>query len=378
MIIPPYDTRNDLRWAVEAVNSKEYSIIICEDLLAPQNPTLLAAGEDRIKRIVIIDDGLPSETKIRINKYFTSNNVEPSIILLPGGEECKRFNVLRDIMAKFVSLSLNRRTQPVLIFGGGAVLDVGSFASAIYRRGVPFIKIPTTLLSYIDASIGIKTAINLSDNKNLLGTFTPPLAVLLDAALLHSQNKADIVSGLGEIFKLAVGCDATLLEQLHSSASEFHKGDFNCVKVRQLLYNSIDIMLKELNNNIYEDQLTRAVDLGHTLSQALELNARGDCMRHGEAVAIDVIIAAIISARRGLLNFSDVERIILIAKKIDLPLELRGTTSSELWSSVCERTLHRGGKQRIPLPSPLGHCIFINDLTEYELNKAVSNYLSLI
>ena len=362
------------QWSVDASQSKTYAIRVCQSLLDPENPTLLEVGEDRKRRLVVVDKGLPDETVSRINRYFRLNLIDIHMIQVAGGERSKELGILQKLLDAFHSFDLNRRTQPIILFGGGAVLDVCSLAAGIYRRGVPFVKVPTTLLAYIDASVGVKTAINFADGKNLVGSFTPPTAVLLDTAFFQSQEPVEIISGLGEVLKLAVGCDATLLEHLRISAPEFHRGQFASSNVTALLWRSIDIMLRELQGNLFEDQLARAVDLGHSFSQTLELGNVGEAMRHGEAVAIDVIISSIISARRGLLGWAAVERIISTARVLQLPLSLRGVPLARLWRSVCERTLHRGGRQRMPLPGPLGHCHFIDDLTEDELQEAVVQF----
>ncbi len=150
----------------------------------------------------------------KINKYFKDAGVETKTVLLRGGEACKTMATVGKLVSSFEAFQLNRRTQPVIVFGGGAVLDVAGFAASIYRRGVPFIRIPTTLLAYVDASVGIKTGINFGVIKNLLGAFMPPYAVFLDRCFLNSLARKEVASGLGEILKLAVGCDATLIDAL--------------------------------------------------------------------------------------------------------------------------------------------------------------------
>src|SRR5262249_20264263 len=156
-------------WTIEAVRSSPYSILISEPLLAPENRSLFDAGEDKTRRLVVVDDGLPRHTVEEIRRYFSAHHVATEIIVIPGGEPCKCFDTVHTLIDAFLGFGLNRRTQPIIAFGGGAVLDVTGFAASIYRRGVPFIRVPTTLLAYVDASIGIKTAVNFGRFKNLVG-----------------------------------------------------------------------------------------------------------------------------------------------------------------------------------------------------------------
>lgn len=374
MKVHPDHANDGPQWTVDASQTKAYVVRSCQSLLDPENPILLDVGEDKQRRLVVFDNGLPDETVSRISDYFRIHDIEIHMVALAGGEKSKELNIVKTLLEEFHTFGLNRRTQPIILFGGGAVLDVCSFAASIYRRGVPFIKIPTTLLAYIDASVGVKTAINFAGGKNLVGSFTPPVAVLLDTTFLQSQPLVEIISGLGEVLKLAVGCDAALFTQLTALSHALHDKQFATKEVRSLLWRSIDLMLQELKGNLFEDQLARAVDLGHSFSQTLELNTLGEAMRHGEAVAIDVIISSIISAERGLLGWPIVEQILSTARMLQLPLSLRNVPPAHLWASVCERRLHRGGRQRFPIPGPLGHCNFIDDLTEDELRAAAVHF----
>lgn len=361
-------------WRVPAGRNLDYEIHIAEPLLDPGNPSLFETGRPGARRLVVFDGGLPGFVRDRIERYFLHYRVVAEFLTLPGGEPSKSFGTLQRLLADFDSFRLNRRTEPVIIVGGGAVLDVAGFAASVYRRGIPFVRVPTTLLSYVDASVGVKNGINVGHRKNLVGSFAPPLAVFLDTFFLASLDFAEIASGLGEILKLALGCDAPLLDMLEASEPAFRARHFADPAVRAILHRAIDLMLRELSGNLYEEDLCRVVDLGHTFSQVFEFAERGPGLRHGEAVAIDLNLTAIIAKHRGLLSETEAARLARLTTFLGLPMHIPHPDPDRLWESVVERTAHRGGQQRFPIPVRLGECTFINDLRHDEVARALQEF----
>lgn len=370
------ENREKRNWSVSTNLNCVYEIRTAEPLLDPSNRALIDVGESRNRRLIVVDDGVPSFFRDQIERYFAVNAVTAEIIIVHGGEACKSFETVQRLIGVFESFGLNRRTEPVIVFGGGALLDVVGFSSSIYRRGIPVVRVPTTLLSYIDASVGLKTGINFGNGKNLVGSFTPPLAVFLERSFLSWLPDREIGSGLGEILKLAVGCNADLISALETNGAKFRAKDFADENVREILFRSIDIMLDELAPNAYERDLCRVVDLGHTFSQVLEMAPEEEALRHGEAVAIDVNLAALVSMDRGMLSRQDAHRIARLTERLGLPMTIPHSDCDRIWASVIERARHRGGKQRIPIPVQLGKCTFINDLTREEVSRAITEFQS--
>jgi 3-dehydroquinate synthase len=132
---------------------------------------------------------------------------------------------------------------------------------------------------------------------------------------------------------------------------------------------AIEKMIEELEPNLFEDNLERSVDFGHTFSPALEMYDITNLL-HGEAVAIDVAFSSVLAYNRGLLSSNEKNRIINLMKKLGLPYTNQYITASLFWDSVLERKQHRDGFQRIPLPASIGQCVFINDITYEELSQA--------
>jgi len=359
-----------LSWTVSPSVSIRYNVRVTEPLLGPGNRELLAGGPVPGRRFAVCDDGVPTSWRESLARYFDHHGVDARILVVEGGEQCKRPEMVFEIIAEFEKFGLVRRNEPVLIIGGGAVMDAASLAAAIYRRGVPFIKVPTTLLAYVDASIGIKTAINFNNRKNLVGSFSAPLVVLLDRGFFRTLPSREISSGLSEILKLGIGCDEALFHRLEALAPEVVFQDKFQSQGGTVLAYAIDVMIRELEPNIHEDNLCRAVDLGHTFSQVFEMPFGEDALRHGEAVALDLNLSCIVANRRGLLDDDALRRVAGLSETLGLPTKVPEVDPGELWRSVAERTRHRGGLQRVPLPHRLGESVFVNDLTFAEVGSA--------
>lgn len=354
-------------WRVHADRAKSYDIRVAEPLLDTRNEALLFGGRAPGRRFVVLDDGVPASCRPALERYFAAHDVVAHIMVVAGGESFKDIDSVLRVVAAFDEFGLDRRNEPVIGVGGGAVLDACGLAASLYRRGVPFIRVPSTLLAYVDAAVGVKTSVNFGSRKNLIGSFEAPLAVFLDRSLLRSLPRAEVTSGLGEILKLGLGCDAGLFRTLEDGAAQFAAGRFTDTRGTLLLHRAVTVMVGELEPNIFEDDLSRAVDLGHTFSQAFELRAGRQAARHGEAVALDLKLSAVIAYRRGMLSESALIRLARLTQQLGLPTVIPDIDPEALWHSVIDRTRHRGGRQRVPLPVAIGSCRFVDDLTPDEV-----------
>ncbi|PWU05920.1 MAG: 2-epi-5-epi-valiolone synthase [Verrucomicrobia bacterium] len=362
-----------LNWLIPAKLDRSYQVQCVEPLLEPANKALLDAGELCEQRLVVIDSGIPALLCDQIKSYFSTHRVTATYLTVSGGEACKNFQALQGILEAFAAFRLKRKMEPVIVFGGGAVLDIVGFAASIYRRGVPFIRIPTTLLAFVDAAIGIKTGMNFGRQKNLLGSYYPPLTVFLDRNFLIPLNRRQFISGLAEILKVAISCDTELFEMLERNVIKFKTQDLFDAHLGEILFKAIDITLSQLAQNIYENDLYRFLDFGHTFSTAFEMTAAS--MPHGEAVALDMNLSAILSMHRGFLQREDFYRIARVTEQLGLPTAIPDISFSDIWNSVDDRSYHRGGHQRIPIPARLGQCVFIeDDLTPQELTDALKEF----
>lgn len=217
-------------------------------------------------------------------------DLEVLAVRLPRGEAAKTRTVLSTLQDAWLPL---RRDEPVIAIGGGAALDVAGFAAATVRRGLPWIAVPTTVVAMADASVGGKTAVNHERGKNLLGTFHPPTLVLSDVATLATLEVGERVAGLAEVYKAARIGEAGLLEVLRAGAPATPAAWID------VLQRAIAIKARLVEADERDHGVRRVLNYGHTVGHALE---RTLGLRHGEAVAIGMDVAARIALARGLMT----------------------------------------------------------------------------
>jgi len=329
------------------------------------------------KTIVFIDPIVHSLHATRFDE-IEKHNDRVQIVPTKVNETTKNLESLISVLERFENLSIGRRDDFIYAVGGGALLDLVSLAANLYRRGVPVIKVPTTLLGCVDASIGIKTGINFLNRRNRLGSYYLNYTVLLDTNLLTSIDSNLIREGLGEIFKIAIIKSAKLFELLELNKAELFKSDFyNSTPGQKIIGLSIQLMLEELHDNPTETNLKRCVDFGHSFSPLVEMYSIEkdgvEAIPHGIAVGNDSVITSIISRNRGKLSKEDLDRIIDLADHIDFRKNHYLHQSVEvMWSSFADMTKHRGGDQNLPIPTEIGEYDFIQDLGYSELEAAIA------
>jgi 3-dehydroquinate synthetase len=346
----------------------EYRINFSNGVFCDQN---LLAGRDANSRncLVVVDEKVYDIYSESINRYFSENTGSFRIFHASGGEENKTVNSFMRLFDAINDYPLNRRNEPLVIMGGGVVTDVAAFAASCFRRGIPHIKVPTTLMGYVDAAIGIKNGINYGEGKNRMGTFCPPLSVVLDCSFINSQSSRDISNGVAEIIKICVIKNHTLFVSLEEHVVNMIDCRFQSELSSSILRQSIVDMLGELEPNLYEQQLDRLADFGHTFSLAFEIQSKGKIL-HGEAVAMDIVVSCQIAYQRGLMTAADFNRVFSLIRSARIHLDLSIIEPDQLWGSLCERILHRNGLQRVPLPDRIGHGRMVNDLTYDEICAA--------
>lgn len=349
----------------------EYEVVNSPNLFHPQNRALLSVGKiENARRFVVVDSSVERYFSAEIRNYFSQNRIEAKIITFPGGEEYKTVESYLSIARELDAFPIHRRDEPIIAIGGGVLTDVVGFVASSYRRGVPHIKVPTTLMGYVDASIGIKTGVNFNGHKNRLGVFAPPQKVLLDKSFLKTLPKRHILNGICEIIKLAVIKDAELFCLLEAHGSDSVDTQFQDEAGEAILDCAIGGMLEELEPNLLEEDLARKVDFGHTFSYGLETRPEAHLF-HGEAVLLDIAISTLIAKARNLLSEEDTSRIFHLIASLGLMLDTTLLDPYLLWQSLQERTYHRNGLQRVPMPLGIGNCTFVNDVNLDEIESAV-------
>lgn len=377
-------------WTVKTELPVEFKLMYSADIFNPANHDLLSYQTNG-RVMIVIDENVHKFYAVQLMEYFNSHNVKYSMLVIDTNEESKTWEDADYILQFFEDEGVLRR-EPIIAIGGGVLLDIVGFACSIYRRGIPYIKIPTTLLAIVDASVGSKVAINHFDRRNRLGAYYPPIATLIDKKFIKTQSEREIVNGIAEIFKLALIKSPELFLLLEENAELLIEEKFQHGAVPVRVINlAITDMIAELGPNLWERKLDRCVDFGHTFSPVIEMNnvkdsfdpdnppyfTKDNMLLHGEAVALDCLFSSCVSSLRGHIDAYTLNRIFDLAKRLKLKTFHEDFTKMELLQkSLSDATKHRNGNQFAPLPIRIGNYTIVNDITEKEMISAIELFRS--
>ena len=356
-------------WSVKTELPVEFKLTYSADIFNPENKDIVNLSTSN-RRIIVIDAEVYDLYKDKLEEYFHVNKLTMIILCVDCKEENKTWKNLDRILEFFEQNGVLRREE-VLSIGGGVLLDIVGFACSVYRRGIPYIKIPTTLLAIVDASVGSKVAVNHLGRRNRIGAYYPPVATYIDKKFIKTQSEREIVNGIAEIFKLAVIKSPELFQLLEENAEMLidEKFQYGAVPVR-VINLAITDMIAELGPNLWEKRLDRCVDFGHTFSPVIEM-ANIPNLLHGEAVALDCLYSSCISFIRGYIGTDELGRIFNVAKRLKLKTFHPDFTNMKmLLESLRDATKHRNGNQFAPLPISICNYKIVNDVTEEEMKWA--------
>jgi 3-dehydroquinate synthase len=265
------------------------------------------------KGFIIIDENVFKYHKQRINSLSESLFKTFELIVIAEGEQSKSAKELLRIIDFLLDNGI-KRVHPVLVIGGGVTGDLGGFAASIALRGVPFVQIPTTLLSMVDSSVGGKTGINHSTGKNLIGSFYQPEAVFVDTSFLETLPPREWASGLGEVIKYAAISDQGLFDEIRAVLK-------NGVSVQDPAWLPIITKCIQIKADIVqEDELESGVrsylNFGHTFAHAIEKALHYSGILHGEAVFLGMLAATHLSNLTG--SSLDIDRIRAFKKYLNV------------------------------------------------------------
>jgi 3-dehydroquinate synthase len=290
-------------------------------------------------------------------------------IILPDGEAYKNNETLQII---YDHLLQNRceRTTTLIALGGGVIGDLTGYAAATYLRGVPFIQVPTTLLSQVDSSVGGKTGINHPLGKNMIGAFYQPKLVLADIDTLKTLPQRELSAGVAEVIKYGLIRDADFFDWLETNMAALMALD-NAV-ASYAIYRSCQNKAEVVAADEHEQGERALLNLGHTFGHAIE-NAMGyGVWLHGEAVATGTVMAADLSQRMGWLNAAEVQRIKAILQAAKLPLEAPDFGAEEYLRLMQLDKKVSDGRIRLILQQGIGKAVITADYDADKLKQTLS------
>jgi 3-dehydroquinate synthase len=256
-----------------------------------------------------------------LNKSLKESGFEIKFKLVPDTEKSKAIEMASSII-KDLACYDKRKQVFIIAFGGGVVGDLASFIASIYKRGIPCVQLPTTLLAQVDSSIGGKTAVDLAQGKNLVGTFYQPRLVFSDVAILTSLDRRQLKTGLAEVVKYGIIKDHALFSYLEKN----YKNILNLKEsaLEFIVSRCSKIKAAVVREDEREEKGIRTVlNFGHTIGHAIEAAGNYKRYNHGEAVALGMLVASDISAKLGLLKNSDRVKIDNLIKALGLPIKIK-------------------------------------------------------
>ncbi len=299
----------------------------------------------------------------RVLESLRAENFSPTLIEIPDGEQFKTLDTVRELYDHFIAAKLERRSL-IIALGGGVIGDTVGFAAATYLRGVPFVQIPTTLLSMVDSSIGGKVAVDHPSGKNLIGAFKFPACVIADLSTLETLPVKEYRAGMAEVLKHGVIGDEGLFREIRE-LREIGEID------GALLERALKVKIEIVERDPFEENIRAHLNLGHTFGQAIERLAEYK-MRHGYAVAMGVSVAARLAANISFCDAKTRDEIISLYEKFELPTHLpREFSAEQILNAMGTDKKIQHGALRLILPREIGRVEIVDDVAREEIVRAL-------
>lgn len=361
----------------------DVTLTFVDGVFAPGNDQVAATYRAAGRCLLVVDANVLELYGDRLEAYFAAHGIALTTHAVRISETHKSLESVQRIVDAFDAFGLVR-TEPVLVVGGGLTTDVAGFACAIYRRGTPYVRIPTTLIGLIDASVSIKVGVNHGKLKNRLGDYHASQEVVLDPSLLQTLPIAQVRNGIAELIKISTVGNAGVFDLLDRYAEELLASRFGSLgasapvqqAARQVVYDAIETMLRLEAPNLHELDLDRVIAYGHTWSPTLEL-APETPMLHGHAISIDMAFSATLAERRGLLSAAERDRVLTLMSRLGLAIDSPYLSPALLARATTSILATRGGLLRAAVPAPIGTCAFLNDVSVAELVEVLGAHRTL-
>ena len=312
-----------------------------------------------------------------MKKALRNSSSEIHFAEVPDTEVSKSYDECIHLIKRFANLDRGKGVF-VVAFGGGVIGDLAGFAASVYRRGVPYVQIPTTLLAQVDSSIGGKVAIDLPFGKNLIGSFYQPRLVLSDTRFLNSLDSRQIRSALAEIIKYAVISDSRFFRYLEGYIEELLK-----LKARALQY-AVELCSKIKAKIVEQDETDKKdkriiLNFGHTTGHALEVASDfSEDYPHGYAIALGMLVAADLARELKMVSAVAVERIEKLITRAGLPTKISALALGNILKAQAHDKKFTGGKNRFVLPVGIGKVVVKENIPQAIIAKAIKSRMLLI
>ncbi|MBW2081862.1 MAG: 3-dehydroquinate synthase [Deltaproteobacteria bacterium] len=323
------------------------------------------------KKVALITDaGIPQRHLDVVHSAVGALAKSTYTEFLDQGENQKQMATVLHLAERLLTRGFDR-SDIIIGLGGGSVLDIAGFLSAIYMRGLLYVNIPTTLLAQCDACIGGKVGVNFGGGKNLLGAFYHPATVLVDTLFLHSLPIHEQKAGLVEVIKAGIIGDPKLFSLIEQSLDDL-VGLKNPQLLQESIYRALQVKAQIVEQDEKEAGPRMKLNLGHTVGHAVEaVFGPQAIIAHGEAVAVGIRVAAMIAWKRGLLPEQDLHRIDSLITSLGFGDQWKAFNTASIMEKIALDKKKRQGRINFVLPLRIGEVTVVNDICEDELTKSL-------
>jgi 3-dehydroquinate synthase len=357
------------------LKNRSYPIYIGDSLLLRAGELLKGVGLVKKHLLIVSQKQVAAHYEKKLRESLLLEGFESSVFLTPASkssEASKTQAVWSRLIRELARHDGKNRALAVLALGGGVIGDLAGFASAVYRRGIPCVQIPTTLTAQVDSSIGGKTGIDLPEGKNLLGTIYQPIAVLADTSVLDSLPKRQWSDGFAEVIKYGVIKDPSLFRLLETKGIEGIRREPGCLE--KVITRCAEIKAEVVASDEFDKTGQRIIlNFGHTAGHAIEAASGYSAhYTHGEAVAVGMLIACDISEKMKVLKDRELcARLEKALIKFTLPVYTKAISVDAILKAIGYDKKSLNQANRFVLPVQLGRVTVVNSIPNSVIVEAL-------
>ncbi|WP_158972091.1 3-dehydroquinate synthase [Paraglaciecola sp. L3A3] len=320
------------------------------------------------KVVVVTNDVVDALFYPLVAKALTGYEV--SKIVIPDGEQHKNLQSFESVISQLLAMSAGRDTT-LIALGGGVIGDLTGFVAASFQRGIPFIQIPTTLLSQVDSSVGGKTAVNHPLGKNMIGAFYQPKAVIIDTNSLSSLPSREFAAGMAEVIKYGIIYDYDFFVWLENNLQAIKQQDQ--AALQYMIARCCEIKAEVVAIDERESGLRAILNLGHTFGHAIEAEQGYGNWLHGEAVSTGIVLASAVATKMNWLEASEFSRIESLLQAFELPTK---APSEMHFEEFIKHMRHdkkvSAGNLVFVIPQGIGKSVITKDVSEEVLRTILA------
>ena len=352
------------------LGSRSYEILVAPGLISEAGPRIQAAGL-KGRAAIITDSNVAPHYLEKVKASLSHSGYDATSHIFPAGEGSKSMSEVEKLSRELIK-ARHDRSSFIVALGGGVAGDLAGFVAAIFHRGIPFIQIPTTIVSQVDSAVGGKTGVNAPEGKNLIGSFHQPRLVLTDPNTLLTLPGREFREGFAEVIKHAAIRDEAMLTDLE----KLDPLDQNVPA--ELIARNVAIKARVVEEDEQETSGTRALlNFGHTIGHGIEASVPYGTLLHGEAISLGIRAALQLSEEHAGLPREASERILNLLTHFQLPLKLDENISTDLVLEKLSRDKKfSGGKRTFVLLDRLGNGITCSTILGDAIAPAIDSLRS--